>query len=181
MVELRKELEKNSIIMLVLPSDKYLSVLMGEVAELHKNMSKSQSGLCNGVYVTLNNPYSSLLKIFDDYGINGASCFFIDAISSTVKVKTSAENCIFTSSPSALTELSITINSTCQKLKPELLVFDSLSTLQIYLPMNTIVKFSQSLVTKLKDSNIKAIFPIIKNDDFIKNMSMFINKIIELG
>ena len=153
---------------------------MCSVAELRKNIEKSAEGICSGVYVTLNNPYSSLLKIFKDYGIREQECFFIDAISSTVKVKVSAENCIFTSSPSALTELSITISSTMQKLKPEILFFDSLSTLQIYLPMNTIVKFSQNLVTKLKENNIKAIFPIIKNDDFTRNMSMFINKIIEL-
>lgn len=173
-INIRKELEQNKIVMLVVPSRDYPSTLTEIIKQLKDKMEKC-------LYVTLNNPYASLVASLKKKGLNPNKIFFLDAISATTKLKQEAKNCVFVSKPNALTELSIAIKETLNKLKPKIIIFDSLSSLVIYLPINSIVNFTKDLATKLKETDSEAIFPIIKNEELIKNMGMFINKVVEIG
>ena len=173
MIDIKKELEKNRLILLAIPSERYSEILTSIIKQLNEEIGE-------GIYITLNNPYTTLIKTFEENGVNSVNVFFIDAISVKVKVKSSAKNCIFVAAPNALTELSIAITKAINKRKPKVMIFDSLSTLLIYLPINAIIEFAQDLTTKLKGSGIRAIFPVIKNEELIRDMAMFVNRIIDL-
>lgn len=172
MMDIKKELENNNSILLYMPNNAYSESLIKIVKQL------SNPG---GLYVTLNNPYTTLAKKFRGEGINPDKFFFIDAISSSVKLESTTENCIFVSGPTALTQLSIAIITFVEKQKPPIIIFDSLSSLIIYLPVKSVIGFTQSMATKFKEHDVKAIFPIIKNEELVKNISMFIDKVIDLN
>lgn len=172
MTSIAKELEENNSILLIVPSSAYASTMLSTV----KGLSKMLSG--GGIYVTLNHPYSALTKTLKTNNLNMDGCFFIDAITMETKTETpNAENCAFVSNPRALTELGLAIDEAL-KLNPKIIIFDSLSTLLLYSPSNTLVSFAKNLTTKLETRSIKAVFPVIKKSEFIESMSMFMDKVI---
>lgn len=165
-----KELGDKQLILLVLPSQKF-----GEkVMEIVKQYDEQKI-----LYVTLNNPHAALMKLYREKGIKTNKTFFIDGISAKTKVDESAPNCIYVSAPEAITQLSIAINKTLGVFKPDQMIFDSLSSLLIYLPVNSIIGFCQSLSTKIKGTSVKAVFPIINNKELIDNISMFVDDVVE--
>jgi len=109
---------------------------------------------------------------------------FIDAISQTIK-KTPKETdgCYFVSSPSALTELSLTISKFIRH-NFDYLIFDSLTNLLIYEKQAPVAKFVSSLTNKIKASKTKAIFYALSINDqetMIQECSMFVDSVIDLG
>lgn len=171
MINIKKELAENNLILLSIPSKSYSGTLTDVIRQLSKELD---------LYVTLNNPYNFLVTKLKKEGVNSEKCYIIDTISSSINVKASTKNCTFVTAPNALTELSIAIHKAIKKTSPKVMIFDSLSALLIYLPINSIVEFTQDLVTKLKESNTQAVFPIIKNKEMINHMSMFISKVVEV-
>lgn len=173
MINIKKELDKEDMVLLVLPSKGYSDILTKIVKQLDDEMG-------GGLYVTLNNPYTVLMKRFRTSGINCDACFFIDAISAeALGAGKEADNCVFVSSPNALTELGIAINTYIKEQKPKVLIFDSLSTLPIYVPNETILKFAQNMTTRIREAGVKAVFPIIGNQELVRSMGMFISRTLE--
>lgn len=169
-MEIKKILDGKQIVLLVLPSRTY-----GEKVLRLVKQSNHQKLL----YVTLNNPYTVLVELYKKNGIEKGHCFFIDGISASNKIKRAADDCIFIDSPSALTQLSIAITQVIKTFKPEIMIFDSLSTLLIYLPEKSIIAFQQSLSTKLKGLEVRVLFPILENKELINNISMFVDDVVE--
>lgn len=171
MIDVKKELDENNVILLVIPGKSYYPTLIDIVKQLNEEQ---------GLYVTVNTPYSSLTKTFRKKGINCDKYFFIDAVSATSKSDTSAKNCIFVSSPGTLTELSIAIDELIKNQKPKFIIFDSLSALLIYSKVKSVMQFTQNLSAKIKENNINALFPITKDEALINTTSIFANKVIDL-
>ena len=108
---------------------------------------------------------------------------FIDGVTSTVRKADSTENCRFIPAPNALTELSLMIDKECKEHMPDLLIFDSLSSLLIYEKEPTLLRFAHAIVNELRINNVKSIFTLLKEDyqsTKIKEISLFVDKIIKV-
>lgn len=172
MADLAKEINDNEVLVIVYGED-YQQKLIENIKEAEKQIEK----IC---YVTLNKPYHNLVETFKKNSINLKKFLFIDAITSTVIKPKPADNCLFISSPSALTELNITIDETA-KHSPNLLIFDSLSALLVYQKGPTAIKFVHSIANGLRIHKVKAIFTILKGDVdsvLMKDLGMFADKVI---
>jgi len=174
-IEILKELEKNPVLLLVIPPFKYHEY---STAILRQFTSQK---IC---YVTLNKTYAALQEDFTREGINTKQMIFVDGISKTIKsVPDRQDNsCFYVSSPAALTEMSIAIMETV-KLGATIVVFDSLNDLLVYEKKAPVSKFLLSIVTRLREQRLQVIFYTIlvqEYSDLVKQTGVFVEKVIEL-
>ncbi len=123
MINIKNELERNSIILSVMPTYYYNESIAG----ILKNLEDAK--IC---YVDLNKGTDAMQKSFRLNNINTKNIFFIDGVTSTISPKAKIENGILLSSPYALTEMAIAISEAMKTGAFDILVFDSLSTLNVY-------------------------------------------------
>lgn len=124
---------------------------------------------CLGIYVVLQIPSKEIIKSLKNNGIDASCLFFIDCISNISGRTEQLENCVFTSGPSALTELSIAINDQLNTNRFKFFVFDSLTTLLIYNNKDTILRFMHFLTSKLRRYNLKIVIFSL-NDEVSKEI-----------
>jgi hypothetical protein len=167
---LKDDIEQNQIMVYVVPMETYEDGLKNIVLA----NSQLKGLLC---YISLNKPYSTLLRNFEKSGLSTKGLFFIDSVSGRVGKD---ENVVFVSSPKALTELSITITENMDR-EFGTFVLDSLSTLMIYEDTAAAVKFTHFLISKARMKNKKFIFTFLQEDskkEMMKDINMFVDKVI---
>ncbi|MAG08182.1 hypothetical protein CMO89_01810 [Candidatus Woesearchaeota archaeon] len=173
MLDINKELESNPVILSIFSSSYYNE----SIGELMKNIQTKR--VC---YVTLNKTTNSLMKKFKSEGIKTDKVFFIDAVTSYITPNQTYDNSIMVSSPSALTEISIAISEALRSEAFDVIVFDSLSTLNVYSSvLKRAGKFTFYIINKIKSQKNKGIFTCIEEDektDLIKESFMFVDKVI---
>ena len=173
MVDLKKEFKDNNILVVVSGED-YGKTLI--------NVAKSSNADFNNIgYVSLNKPYNTLTDILSKNGIDMNKFNFIDGITKTVTEPKPTKNCIFISAPNALVELNIEITNLCKKNTPDMIIFDSLSSLLVYESGNVLLEFVHSIINVLRVHNVKGAFIIMKSDlnALLKGLEMFADKIIK--
>lgn len=146
---------------------------------------KKDASRKNLIYVTTNKPYNQLKTILKKNKINTEKIFFIDCISKKNfkkdVEKNSEENCIFLDSPQSITAISIAINESIKSIKsPKVLFFDSLSILLIYNDANTVGKFSNFLINKMRENDVEAMLFALESDadkDILKKVESFVDTI----
>jgi len=136
----------------------------------------------NIVYVTTNKPYLNIVTGCKNAGINPDGIFFIDCISEHIGVKTlETVNCLFVDSPESLTAISIAVCEATKDLTGEImLILDSLSTLLLYKDANTIGRFSNFIINKMRVANIGTIILALESDiekDIIHQISSFADEV----
>lgn len=173
-VDIKKELESNKTVLLVMPGVEYNDIIVDTIKQL------SGKHVC---YVTLNKTFSSLIELFNKKGIDTKNIFFIDTISKSIKnVPDQLEGCFFCSSPGALTEISVAISKHLNH-EFDYLIFDSLTNLLIYQQKDPVAQFLSNLANKIRDSNTKAVFYALNvkaQDELIKETETFVDKVIEI-
>ena len=170
------EIKESQILVLVIPDKQYSERILGVIKEL----SSTYNSIC---YVSLNRPYRSLKKNFEDSGIDINKFFFIDAITKTAEIPAPDDRCEFISSPSALTELSLAISNNLEHKKFDYILFDSLSTLLVYESDTVVTQFVHFLMAKIRVVGCKAIFTCLKQDldsMLLKDINMFADRIIDM-
>lgn len=114
------------------------------------------------VVITTNQPSAVLKKHYSTDGIDISRVSFIDAITKYAlgKIPPGQEDCRFINSPSNLTDLGIAITEVLNSLAGEktCLLFDSVSTMLIYLPSTNISKFIHFITSKLRLVDAAGIF-----------------------
>ncbi|MFH1788926.1 MAG: hypothetical protein ABH834_06070 [Candidatus Altiarchaeota archaeon] len=168
--------EEGEIIVLLIPDEDYTRRVM----EITKDLTRISTRLC---YISLNLPYRSLLKHFDEKHIDPSKFYFIDAITQTAEMIKNQPTCEYVSSPGALTELSLAISNILETQKFDYLIFDSLSTLLVYESPLIVTKFIHSLMAKIRVVGTKAIFTCLKQDYdsvLLKDINMFADKILNI-
>ncbi|MCU0632396.1 MAG: hypothetical protein MUC66_05405 [Methanolinea sp.] len=114
------------------------------------------------VVITTNHPSAVLKRLYAAEGIDMARISFIDAITKYAmgKVPPGQEDCRFINSPSNLTDLGIAITEVLHTLSGEkaCLLFDSISTMLIYIPSTNISKFIHFITSKLRLVDASGIF-----------------------
>jgi len=163
-----------NIILLPFESKNYREYLK----ELLEFSLKKYKKIC---YITLNDPFDTITQKLSDK--EKSKIFFIDCVTSTVKATEQKENVIFVSSPHALTEISIALKKTIEKIKTDFVIFDSISSMLVYEQSLTVLKFIHSIVLMLRKAKLNTIFIILKEDvseEVVKDLAMFVDVILKV-
>jgi len=138
------------------------------------------------IIITTNQPFEVLKKNYEKAGIDVSRLDFIDTITSyaTGRKPPGEQNVRFIGSPSSLTELGIAITGVLTEFsdKNPCILFDSISTMLIYLPSASISKFIHNISNRLRLVNTPGIFLAVgKGLDpmMISNLSTFMDDIIQ--
>ncbi len=138
------------------------------------------------IIITTNQPSEVLKKNYERVGIDLSRLYFIDAITSYAIGKNPPveQNVRFVGGPSNLTDLGIAITGALNEFsdKRPCILFDSISTMLIYLPSATISKFIHNISNRLRLINTPGIFLAVgKGLDpmMISNLSTFMDDIIQ--
>lgn len=170
-MDIKKELELKQIVLEIIPADKYNSASLSSVKGLNGK-------IC---YVSTNKTSDSLIESFKKSKINIKGMIIIDAISKTIKkTPEDSENIYYISSPGSLTEMSLVIGKFLEH-DFDYIVFDSITNIGVYQKVDQCTKFISSLINKIKKGKTKALFYAIgkKEDELPRNVSMFVDKVIE--
>ncbi len=168
---------KNQTALLIVPDKDYRKTLM----DLTKQASKIYKSV---LYVSINDSYDALTRDFKGQKIDTEKFFFIDTRTAASEPHPApVKNCIFVSSPEALTELKIAISKAYDKQKSELVLLDSLSTLLTHISTATISRWTHDVIAQFRESGATAVFVCLQRDEesfLVKDIAMFVDKIIRL-
>ncbi len=175
-MSLAVDLQSSNIILIVTSKEKYNEHLADIQPQLANSFEKIG-------YVSINKPYNSVLQDLESRGIDKQKFSFADAITATVQTPPVVDNCIFVSSPNALTDLGLAFSSLYNDHGCDIVVFDTISTLIVYQDIGSVTKFVHNLVTKARVLNKHLALVALKEDSesLIKDLNMFVDKIIEMG
>src|SRR3989344_8780209 len=172
---LLKEMEKNEIVLFLVPSQTILKTTLSLVKQSIK------TGY-HVVYITANRPYVTINNIFKKEGIDTKNIFFIDVVTQlTGSSMERAGNCVFSSAQS-LTHISILVTKIIEELPKDskkVLFIDCLSSLMIYNKPEIMGKFTISLMAKLRRLKVKcmAYFLEVESDmKLIEHIGSFCDK-----
>lgn len=139
-----------------------------------------------GVYVTLNKPYSVIVKSLMANKINPEMIIFIDAVTKIASNMIKKESgCLFIGSPEDLSDISIAMDQAVRAL-PEgerFLFFDSLDTLLIYNKPVTVAQFIHFLSGKMRSWGVKGIIISLEKEssrELIEELSQFCDIMLDL-
>lgn len=106
------------------------------------------------IVVTTNYPQAILQRLYEQEGMDTSRIYYIDAITqySLGTAPSPAARCIFVSSPANLTDMGIAITQLIQEMPRQkvCVLFDSVSTMVLYLQSESISKFIHFVSTKLR-------------------------------
>lgn len=169
-----KELPKNYIALFMLSKENYENSSLEILKEVIKSSKKT------GVYITINKPYSTLISLMKDKGIDTKKIFFIDCVT---RKGNNSDNVIFLDSPSRLTAIGVALDPVFKSSKFSFIFMDSLDSLVVYNGEEVVIKFIRHLMEKARESNIKGIIISLKeNADKLAtgDLSLICDKIINL-
>jgi KaiC/GvpD/RAD55 family RecA-like ATPase len=170
-----EELDKPIVLTLIDPM-RYQEAVFGIVKYF---AGKSQQG----VYVTLNKPFSVLTKNFEKAGIPSNSLFFLDGITNVPALDEGANHACLGSGID-LSNLCIGISRAVGKLKEEkFLLLDSLSTLLIYNDSKAVSKFAHLLTEKMRRWNTQGSLLTVEMNaekDVVSQLAPFCDKVVKI-
>lgn len=174
-LEIESDLIKHKTVSLVFSVKNYSTAINEVVTSLSKNYTKI-------LYVSLNRLYNPLKRKMQQDKIDTSKFIFIDCVTKTAVAQPEEhDDCTYVSAPNALTETSIAITKSVQKHYPDVVIFDSLSTLLIYENPMIVSQFVHSLTNKMNAFGVNLVFTILdgeKEKPLISDMSMFLEKVI---
>jgi KaiC/GvpD/RAD55 family RecA-like ATPase len=173
-----------------LPDDKKLYLVMSAANNLKTSNIEILRNLISHdhpvIVVTTNQPYATLVKNYQSNDLDLSHIFFIDAITkyATGKVTEGAINCRFINNPANLTDLGIAITETLNNIpdKKPCILFDSVSTMLIYIPSNNISKFIHFVTSKLRLMDSPGIFLAVDtglDPLLLSQLTTFVDEIID--
>jgi hypothetical protein len=140
------------------------------------------------VIITINFPYSILAKLYNENGVDLKSVSFIDAV--TRNSMGSAENIPgvvrYINNPANITDLGIAVTEVLKDLsgKKVCILYDSVSTMLIYLPSSNISKFIHFVTNKLRLMDISGIFLAVDNGldpMLMTQLTTFVDSVVDTG
>lgn len=175
MSELLKTLINSQNTVCILSKEQYQPITNRLIEEAGKKYDRID-------YVALNKPYLTLKHYLESRNIPPKKFFFIDAITSTNGRQIEDKNCQYVTHPSALTEMNLKISDALRNKNPELTIVDSLSSLLVYNSESYVLRFVHGLINKIKESNSKGIYLILKSDiteSILDDLALFSDSIID--
>lgn len=151
-MDMKKEIMSDLISLLILDEDEYHSRML----ELTKFIAKKFGSIC---YVTLKRPSSELIRLMKESGVDSGKFTFVDGVAPSRD-----PGVIEVESPKGIAELMEAVNWAVSKKKFDVLLFDSLTMLELYVDRRKAVESVHSLMTKMRNSKTRTIFTILKKD-----------------
>jgi len=158
------------------------SVLENSIRIIKKLLETHDSGLC----ITVNQPYSTMKRILEKEGVKDGKIFFIDCISMAAGgLPQKTEDCLYVTSPAALTEIGISMTHALEALKGKnkFVFIDSLGTFLIYNSAGTMSKFNHFMVTKISLMGINGVFMLVEremDEKLLSELQSFCEKTVKL-
>lgn len=166
------------MLLVLTPSEMHRKILIDLIRQAERRYARV-------LHVSLNDSYDVLTAEFKKYSIPLDKFYFVDARTTMSKPDHPPEkNCVFVSSPDAITELKIAITKSLEAHGPEITLFDSLSTLLSYLSDEIIAIWTHDVITKFREKGTAAVFLCLRRDEesyLVKDIAMYVDKIIRLG
>jgi len=138
------------------------------------------------IYVTLDRPYSYMKAVFESNGIDTDRFFFIDCVTKLVNGTHRAKNVVFLQTPQNLTHLNLSLTHAVESMPPaekRFIFFDSLSTLMLYNPFNTVAKFIHYLTNMARLMGISMAIMSLKQTQYaelVSSLGRFFDTTIEV-
>jgi len=142
----------------------------------------------HSVVITTNFPYTILKKLYGESGIDLSGVYFVDAV--THHTIGSAENIPgivrYVNNPANLTGMGIGVTEMLNEHKDEkiCILFDSISTLLVYLPSTDISKFIHFVTNKLRLMDISGVFLAVEkglDPMLMTQLTTFVDKVVDTG
>ncbi|MBN2733472.1 MAG: hypothetical protein JXQ82_01255 [Methanomicrobiaceae archaeon] len=140
------------------------------------------------IVVTSNQPYINLIRAYEENNIDTSNIYFVDLISRYALGKEpenkNPKKCRFISTPSNLTDTGIAITEMINLNNSSgetVVVFDSITTMLIYVSSDQISKFIHFLTNKFRLLQVKGIFLVVEGglDPALEvRFTTFVDKII---
>lgn len=168
---LKDELKKSQSMVLICKSKSPEEVSIELCSDLKKNFKK----IC---LVTVNKPLSYWLKKFKEEKVDSSGFYFVDCISTSTMEQIPSKQCTYISSPKALTELAIALNSLPKEV--DLVILDSFTGLVFHNDPFVTFRFMNSINAKLRKNSLKAIYLVVgeTKKEVISDLSLFSDKIV---
>lgn len=178
--KLKRELRGLSVGQVVLVITKSEDIMKTNIQILKLLMDRSF-----GLYITANQPHSSLKQTFAKNGLDINHMFFIDCVTKRVEENPEEdERCVYVKSPGNLTDISISISEALEAIRGRRFLFmDNLSTLRIYNSPESLIRFLHFLISKIKLLKVIGIFMSAEEDrnkKFLMQISQFCDRTIRL-
>ena len=175
-----KDLPEHWLLLFVIDTEEYLEK---NIAILNEVLKQEDAV---GVYVTLNRPYSVLIKILEKNNINTDKLFFIDCITKTIEPEKEEKKCLFLKNPQNLTNIAIAIDEIMSTIssKNKSLFVDAMSTLLIYNRAENVSKFLHFLTGEIRVLNLNGILLSTKEEldpELADKLEQFVDKIVDLS
>lgn len=160
----------------VIPTKEYAETSLDLIRQLTQKYPKT-------LYVTLNKLYAPLKRKLVDGGVDISKIVFIDCVTKTaIANPVDTDECMYVSSPHAMTEISISITKMIQTHDPDCIFFDSISTLLIYEENMVVNQFIHSLTNKITAFGRRLVLTALdgeKERELIKQLGMIVERVIE--
>jgi hypothetical protein len=140
------------------------------------------------VIVTINFPYNILTKLYAENGVDLTTVSFIDAV--TRNSIGTAENIPgvvrFVNNPANLTDLGIAVTEVLkeQSGKKVCILYDSVSTMLIYMSSQNISKFIHFVTNKIRLMDISGVFLAVEkglDPMLVSQLTTFVDTVIDTG
>jgi hypothetical protein len=180
-MDIMSDVVKNKSLLILLTESEYEKRL----SDILEQVEKSKSKIC---YVCLSTPYAEVIERFKKKGIDPNKFFFVDVMSSHYAAPRDAKDCIFVSGPTALEEIRAAIKKAIDEKHCSIVMFDTISSLLIYQQSDSILHFTNRLVSSREHENTSKVFIVLKDMQSLeseiqlltKDMKMFADKMIEV-
>jgi len=142
----------------------------------------------HSLVITTNFPYTILKKLYGESGVDLSGVYFVDAV--THHTIGSAENIPGVvrnvNNPTNLTGMGIAVTEMLNEHKDEkiCILFDSISTLLVYLPSTDISKFIHFVTNKLRLMDISGVFLAVEkglDPMLMTQVVTFVDKVVDTG
>jgi len=140
------------------------------------------------VVITTNFPYSVLTKFYSEGGIDPKMVSFIDTVtrSSIGSAEDIPRVVRYVNNPTNLTDLGIAVTEVLKENSGEkiCILYDSISTMLIYLSSPNISKFIHFVTNKLRLMDISGVFLAVEkglDPMFVSQLTTFVDHVIDSG
>ncbi len=174
-----KNLPENFIVMVIVPFNQFQAANLGLLSIMVDKLN------AKGSYITVNRPYKSMVRLLKRSNISVRNLFFIDCITKEMEEKSAIKStdCYFVGSPSNLTEIAIALDPIFKEGKHKFIFLDSLDTLAVYNPIESVIKFAHFLTSKVRLHDLSGVLLAVhENSDprLMKELAQFCDKVIDL-
>jgi KaiC/GvpD/RAD55 family RecA-like ATPase len=137
--------------------------------------------------ITTNQPYDILKKNYEKNGILLDRIYFVDTVTKYAMGRDHqpAKNCRFINNPANLTDIGIAVTEILKDLegKKVCLVFDSVSSMLIYISSQNITKFIHFVTNKLRLLHSAGFFLVVEkglDPDVLVQLTTFVDAVVDV-